>query len=531
MFLMKNKFILMSSAILLFMQLVFLSDSSAEKYAPIHLTAKSQFKYAAFLKSNKNYKKASREFSRILLAYPESKLISRTHFSLAHVLFLNEDYVKAYRAFEDYIKAFEKSRKGSDKKRVDKAHKYRKKIREILESKSAHRSKRKRSVMSGDFEVEPPSSGKLDRLKAVQVLVFDGKTLDDLELELYDIKKSGANTVIVRVFNNRGDRYHGFVSSEKKVGVYFQTSHVPVVQDILDDVIKLSHSMGLKVFAWMTTRYANYGMEFRKDIGCKGYDLEAGAVEDCKGLDFFHSTVVEHLENIYSDLADYDIDGVLFQDDLVLKHNEGFGVHATRLFKMERGKDISAGAFYVYDKSGNIQYTPLFWEWVEWKNKRLLTVADRLKEAVHEKRPNVKFAINLMYEALTNPPYALAWLSQDLEKAKEIGFDYFAIMAYHRQMSDELGKHPRDIKKMIKKMVIEATDIVGDESRLIFKVQTKDWASGEPIHHREVKEVLDVIKSAGNVSLALVPHRMDFPGGMFSTNRKQNKTSNAVASR
>ncbi len=134
---------------------------------------------------------------------------------------------------------------------------------------------------------------------------------------------------------------------------------------------------------------------------------------------------------------------------------------------------------------------------------------------MQDERPNIKFAINLMYEAVSNPVYALAWLSQDLEKANEAGFDYFAIMAYHRQMSKELGKSDDEIKKIISNMVVEANDIVGDENKLLFKVQTIDWETGDRISYREVRDVIEVIKSAGNVSLALVPHRMDFYRGIL----------------
>ena len=42
-------------------------------------------------------------------------------------------------------------------------------------------------------------------------------------------------------------------------------------------------------------------------------------------VDLFNDETTERLEGLYSDLASYDdIDGILFQDDLIWKHNEGF---------------------------------------------------------------------------------------------------------------------------------------------------------------------------------------------------------------
>lgn len=498
------------------------SISNAEKNDAIYINDNSQYEYAEFLKTSGNYKKARREFSRLIVGYPDSRLVPKAHFSLAETLFLNKDHVKSYRAFKDFIKNYGKSSSSSNKEMVVKSRGYIAKIKSTLENKSTERSRRTREVISSSPS-RGKSSGTVDRLKAVQVLVFEGKTMKELDRELSQLKSEGVNTVIVRVFNNLGDRYHPFVEPEAKVGVYFQTTSVPVVADILGHVIDRSHKKGLKVFAWMTTRYANYGIENKKDMACKGYDMETERLSDCKGLDMFHSGTIKHLESIYRDLARYDIDGVLFQDDLVLKHNEGFGESASRLFQIERGRQINAGSFYRKDSSGKVQYTPLFWEWVQWKNKKLIAIASRLKEVVQEENPDVKFAINLMYEAVTNPVYALAWLSQDLEKAVDAGFNYFAIMAYHRQMSNELGKSNEEIKKLIKEMVVKATDIVGNENKLLFKVQTVDWDTGDKIHYKEIRDVLDSIKSVGNVSLALVPHRMDLPVGTLQDMLSYNK--------
>ncbi len=301
-----------------------------------------------------------------------------------------------------------------------------------------------------------------------------------------------------------------------EAGVYFETKNAPVVEDILGKITEFSHKHGLKIFAWMTTRYADYGIEDKIDLRCKSYDFGKNRIVPCKGLDLFNEEVVLHLERIYKDLARYDIDGILFQDDLYLKHNEGFGQYASALYLMDAGKPLEPAALYngIYknnDSYGVKYYTPEFWEWAGWKNKRLLNVAKRLMKTVNEINPKTRFAINLMYESASNPVYALAWLSQNLDNAVAAGFDYYAIMAYHLQMQDELKKESSYIERLIENMTREAAERVGSPSKVIMKVQTVDWNTSRPLPDKEVLELLKRINNASDVSLAVVPYRIDFP--------------------
>jgi hypothetical protein len=47
--------------------------------------------------------------------------------------------------------------------------------------------------------------------------------------------------------------------------------------------------------------------------------------------------VLKRLEGLFRDLGRYPIDGILFQDDLILYHNEDFGTEANQSFLKEFG--------------------------------------------------------------------------------------------------------------------------------------------------------------------------------------------------
>ncbi len=477
--------------------------SSAAEQAALndkpYFTDVGQMNYAMFLMGEEEYDLAAREFSRLIEDFPASPLLPRAQYGMAEAYYRSDRLRDAEAELKLFLRNFEDSPFATGARlRLDEVQK---KLGRNLNPEEP----------SPGIYTTPPGE-HTPGLRAVQVMLFEGKTYGEVDSELKRLKRAGVDTVIVRVFHNRADRYYPFVKSSLKSGVYFKTSHAPVVADILGPVAALAHADGLKIFAWMTTRYANYGVEEDKDMACKGYDLDKRAMVRCKGLDLFNDRAVARLEGLYSDLAGYDIDGVLFQDDLMLRHTEGFGPYMERLFAKENGRGLNPEALYIRNSEGEgVHYTKLFWKWASFKNRRLLSVAKQLRETVRKKRPGAKFAINMMYESVTNPPYALAWLSQSLDAAVAANFDYYSIMAYQKQMEEELGKSPGDVRAMIGRMVTDASGMVKDPGSVLIKLQTIDWQTGRPLANRDVVSLLRKVKGMGDVSLAVVPYRGDFP--------------------
>ncbi len=357
-----------------------------------------------------------------------------------------------------------------------------------------------------------------DLLRAAQVMYFDGDTTQDIARELDQLKLGNINAIIVRVFHNQYDTVYRHVEVAKGedvgAGVYFKTGYAPVIADILGDIATMAHQRDISVFAWMTTRYANYGIEEREDLACKGYDLETDMVMRCKGLDLFNERNVERLEGLFRDIAAYDVDGILFQDDLVLRHTEGYGDVASVSYMAETGRRLDPALMYIKRAPGKgVGYTEEFWRWARWKNKKLLAVADRLKRVSAQENPRLKFAINFMYESVTNPGGSLAWLSQDLEKAKDVGFDYYSIMAYHRQIGEELDLDVAGASELIEGLVHDAVEIIGDPKKVLIKLQTVDWHTGKRLPEDEVVTLLKSVSAASGVSLAVVPYKIGFPFG------------------
>jgi biofilm PGA synthesis lipoprotein PgaB len=366
----------------------------------------------------------------------------------------------------------------------------------------------------GEIDVTVPSaetdevraSGADGRVFGVQVLLFSATDEQGLDREMKLIADAGANTVIVRVFHNRGDRFYRFAHPRADAGVYFRTARAPVVDDVLDLMIRSAKRNGLSVWAWMTTRYAAWG---EHADGLYAYDFRTKTILPVFGRDLFDDAEVEDLVGLYRDLAAYDIDGILLQDDLVLRHNEGMGRTAERLY----GGPIKPDSFYVDPhpapdgtKYYARAYTEEFWRWSRFKAGRLASVAGMIAEGVREVRPNVKCAVNLSYEAAYRPEDALAWLSEDIAEFKRASIDYFFIMAYHRQMMSEKGLPAIDAAVgLLGEISSRAVLLVGRPERVGIKLQIVDWDTGAPIGSGELGRAASGLFGIDKISLVFVP--------------------------
>lgn len=460
-----------------------------------------QFNYALLLFEQKKYLLSATEFEKIIELYPASPYMPDAQYRIALSYYNEGAYREADNQLKLFLMNFPSNRYVEDA--VAKREILYKKLTSIGNSANGY-------LKQPLFKSDKIVNGAPDTIRAIQVPIFEGHTYQEVEEEIKVLQEKGYNTLILRVFHNMGDRPYPFVSNPKLSGVYFKTAHAPVIEDILGKITEIAHKQGLKIFAWMTTRHADYGVEGEESLRCKAYYFRLRSIGNCRGLDLFNEEAVAHLERIYQDLSAYPIDGILFQDDLVLRHNEGFGEAAQRLYFKEYGKvftpdGLYADAYPLANGKVRVRYDKDFWEWSSWKNKRLLRVAKRLMNVVKKNNPDVKFAINLMYESISNPRGALAWLSQSLDEALRADFDLYAFMVYHRQIQDELDMSYSDVIKFVTMMTKEAKKKIHPD-KVIMKIQIVDWNTSAVLPPEEIDDVLEGILKEGEINIALVPY-------------------------
>jgi len=443
------------------------------------------------------YEEAIRGFSKVVRSAPVSKLASYSQYMVGLCYLKMERYDEAVRQLELYLKSHPESDRVSEAER----------------GIQIARERLKKSL---------PEVKRTKRRICVQVSYFEGKTLEEVEKRVKELKNAGVNTIILRVFQNKGDRVYQFVTPRHEEGVYFKTENAPVVDDILGKVAEMVHRNGLEIFAWMTTRYVHYGVEDSPELRCVSYNFEKKKMETARGLNLFRPDLLRRLEGLFRDLGRCPIDGILFQDDLILKQNEDFSTEANQAFLKEFGYLPHPDLFYVDPyQSGSGKYyvkayTDRFWIWANWKNRWLMRVAKRLMEAARESNPNLQFAINLYFEAVLSESNGMAWFSQTLPGALKNNFDYYAVMAYHRQAMKDRNIGEREAIALMAEAAHKAVKVVGDPSRVLMKVWTLDWKRNGAVGYdlasgKEIEEILTAVLNHGQVSLAFVPYIDQLP--------------------
>jgi tetratricopeptide (TPR) repeat protein len=462
------------------------------------------------------YEEAIQGFSTIVQSAPASKLVSYSQYMIGLCYLKLEKYEEAIQQLEFYLRNYPGSDRGREAERGIQIAK------EQLKEKAAAPSAVSEPVAKKPF----PNDKRAKRRICVQASYFEGKTLEEVEKRIKELKNAGVNTMIVRVFQNRGDRMYPFVTGHRDEGVYFKTEYAPIVDDILGKLTEIVHRNGLDIFAWMTTRYANYGLGDSPGYRGMKYNFETKKMEIARGFNLFHPEVLKRLENLFRDLGRYPIDGILFQDDLILKHDEDFSSEANKAFLKEFGVLPDPELFYIDPYKSDAGkyyvkgYTDRFWTWANWKNRWLMNVAKRLMEASRESNPNLQFAINLYFDAVLNDLNGVAWFSQTLSGALKNNFDYYAVMAYHRQAMKNRNIEAGEAVGLMAEATRKAVKGVGDPSRVLMKVWILDWKGNEAVNdelapRKEIEELLTAILNHGEVSLAFVPYVAPFPVHSF----------------
>lgn len=323
-----------------------------------------------------------------------------------------------------------------------------------------------------------------ETIRGVQIFNLDKKYLLHMDDYFETLSKNNVNTVFIRVFQNSEDRVHLGLPNRCGSGVYFNTDVACTVFDIIDFVTPYAKKYHIKVYAWMATR----SLSFLKSKGLMEKQLNNNYISDGYGVDIFHPEVRNTLLKIFRDLAKTDIDGILIQDDFILKYNEGFGENSLMRYMVDYGKKPD-----IYDG-----------DWYLWKMKSLSSFLNEIRYEVKKFNPRIKFAVNIYYETPSFPEKGVKWYAQTLENYYSEGFEYFATMAYHEQIMDELKIPFLKVVNYISAMLNDAVKKIPPE-RILTKIQIRKFTKEkEPVELYRVKKLCSLAKSF-KTGVILVP--------------------------
>jgi biofilm PGA synthesis lipoprotein PgaB len=348
---------------------------------------------------------------------------------------------------------------------------------------------------------------------------FDADDLynTDVDTLIQQLKEAGVNTLVFRVFDYEYEPL-------SDCGVYFKTDMAPVKKDLLKEVVEKAHNEGIQVFAWMTTLDCPWVLADHPEWGVVAYNWETTEYETNASwwlrVSPFNREHREYLKKLYYDLAQYDIEGIVFQDDLYLKDNEDFSSFAAEAYKEEFKRTLSI--FNMTDEYDNL--TAEGETWVDWKCQTLMEMCQEIMEVVHTVNPDCAFLIDMFYEGVYSPEDCRRWFSQDPVLAVESGFDYLYVMSYHHFIAGDYGCTVDEALDLLGEMTVTGKELVGAD-KLIMKVQVYNWFTEKPVEDWEIEKAYTVLRRAGCRHIAYTPHHHEVPFHIIKKFSPQNNHS------
>lgn len=264
--------------------------------------------------------------------------------------------------------------------------------------------------------------------------------------------------------------------------VYFPSRHMPMRADLFNRVAWQieTRTQVKRVYAWMPMMAwelpATEAASNDKLVtlpSADGGHLNMGY----KRLSMFSPRVRQTIKEVYEDLSrSATFDGVLFHDDATLSDYEDASSFALAAYK-DWGLPPSVEKIRASDD--------MIGRWTIMKINAIDTFAKELADTVRAESPALKTARNL-YARVVLDPKAEVWYSQAFENSLA-NYDFTAIMAMPYM------EGATDHAQFFKDLIARVKDRPGAMSRVVFELQTVDWAHDDkPI---PVQELTDTIKS------------------------------------
>jgi len=303
----------------------------------------------------------------------------------------------------------------------------------------------------------------------------------EVELQFHEVKElynpdfpelhnAGFDKIIVRSFLNDG----------KEGGLLFENDIFRIAYPGFSKIMEKNRRRKFELWGWLITR--NY--DWLEDSNLYDTSFVNGEKKKIPKLDLFNPDVRRKIIKVFRSIVKLGVNGILIQDDLSIKSNEGFSFRGLKIFCDASG--VPAKEKLMMDSG-----SPYNLKWIKIKKK---TINDFLADIVRECRsvnPDIIIGVNVFYEASIQKDHSNEWHSQDLTGITDSGVDLIYLMMYHRQMKRELRLGMGKIKKLFSEGIENAYKIAGD--RLVVKLETYDWKKRELIPLQEMLEFIDLI--------------------------------------
>ena len=254
------------------------------------------------------------------------------------------------------------------------------------------------------------SSGPSSLLERRQVALWlspaDWLKIPDIKKWIAQLAEAGVTALIVEAASP-----HRATMQSGPTGVYFQTSKVPVVEDLFKMIVPAAHAKGMAVLASLNLHEAGWAT-VNPEWGIVMDDRTDQMSEPAGHVDVLHPEYQRFIGEIAQDLLQTNIDGLVLE----ARKSKGFTLEwsptSRRLFE-----GLFGSSFESQDQS----VSPNSWRWAGWKTRTYLRFVTRLAQQLRQTRPGLLVAVVVHDLAVFSPVNALTEYGEDLLETKQRG--------------------------------------------------------------------------------------------------------------
>ncbi|OAI47484.1 hypothetical protein AYO43_04320 [Nitrospira sp. SCGC AG-212-E16] len=232
----------------------------------------------------------------------------------------------------------------------------------------------------------------------------DWLAIPDIQPLIEQLADAGVTALIVEA---------GTSSREKMktgpMGVYFQTSKVPVVEDRFKVIVPAAHAKGMAVLASLNLHEPGW-MPVSTEWGIALANRTDQLFESVGQVDVLHPDYQRLVGEVAQDLLLTDIDGLVLGARKAKGFAEEWSPTSRRMFEQ------SFGSSY-HDQS----VPPDAWRWAGWKARTYLGFVTRLTQQLRQSRSGLLVAVVVHERAVFSPADALTEYGEDVLETKQRG--------------------------------------------------------------------------------------------------------------
>jgi len=236
----------------------------------------------------------------------------------------------------------------------------------------------------------------------------DWLTIPDVGLWIAQLADAGVTSLIVEA----GSPSRETIQSDP-IGVYFQTSKVPVIEDRFMVIVPAAHAKGIAVLASLNLHEPGW-TTVNPEWGIATANRTDQVFQPVGHVDVLHPEYQRLVSEVAQDLLRTEIDGLVVGARRAKGFAEEWSPTSRQMFE-----GLFGPSFDSHDQS----VSPDAWRWVGWKTRAYLGFVARLAQQLRQTRQGFLVAVVVHEHAVFSPADALTEHGEDVLETKQRGLN------------------------------------------------------------------------------------------------------------